>query len=293
MNLSSENLTILKMVICAGLYPNVAVHQVGFNFITHQTLVVRPSPSSIALSGDYTDPEAWKRLPEELVGSIFCYRNVFSSKSAMRKYYMADITPISPLLLALFSPNVKIHAKEHNQLLIDDSIPLKFSGDPNAAAVFLDFKKVWDTALLSAMQRIAETWGSDVQKSRKRGVIDIILGAAQELLKYEEGQAKRREGDVGKFALGVQQDVVDWENLKAELPSELWRPLSDKESDVDSVRCSVCGQAGHGTDDCSDQKTRYVTKEPAPESWDPEADAEREIRSDDDFDDLPSDMDYR
>ncbi|KIW08254.1 hypothetical protein, variant [Verruconis gallopava] len=206
-NASANNVTLLKLLICAGSYPNVAIHQRGPNFVTHESLVVKPAPASVALPGDYTKRETYDSIHEGLTGAIFCYKDVFVGRRGANKYYIANLTPISPLMLALFSSNVKPAPQKHNQLIIDNFIPLKFAGDASASRIFLDFKKVFDTALLAGMQNICEIWPTDRRKVLLTDLSDVILTAVQELLEYEEGQARRRARDVGRFSLGPEKEA--------------------------------------------------------------------------------------
>jgi HrpA-like RNA helicase len=312
LNASTNNLTILKMLICAGSYPNIASHKHGATFITHQALLVRPAPTSLALPGDYLNPETWARFQKELVGSIFCYRHLFSSKSGSSNYGMDDLTPITPLMLALFSPNVKKRHGKLNQLIIDDIIPLQFSGDADAASTFLEFKQVFDVALLSGLQGIAEMWGTDKRKTFKRGFTELILGAVQELLEYEEGQAQRREDDVDNFILSPEKREA-WPAAPAEQP---WQPMHAEQQTRDSeVICSICGQMGHVYDDCPRNAVTSQPQQRAPTAdgrrsgtlapWDPaiqEGDAaapwtpnldEVGLAREGDFHELPGDADLR
>jgi HrpA-like RNA helicase len=311
-NADSDKILHLKMIICAGLYPNVAVHQRGPHFITHKALVVKPTPASVALAVDYTNPKMYDETRKSLMGAIFCYKNLVVSKSGWRNYHISTLTPISPLMLALFSNNVKLRPDRHNQILIDDSIPLKFSGDPNAANVFLDFKKVFDTALLAGMQNICEVWPSNKRKKLSTGLSDIILLAVQELLEFEDGQAMRREGDVGKFSLSPEKEegigekrqdgARTWSAMSAVSPAPSIIPAEEE------VICSICGQAGHIYDDCprsapTTPRRRTDTRRTGSiGSWDPNASTPDVVVSWDPnaFDDdeqglpeLPGDMDCR
>jgi HrpA-like RNA helicase len=283
LNTSSENLTILKMIICAGSYPNVASHQRGYSFLTHQNLFVRPSPSSIALPGDHLNPDSREAIKKQLSGSVFCYRYIFASKSGSKRYYMGDLTPITPLMLALFSPNVKATPGKPNQVLIDDSIPLQFSGDVNAASTFLRFKEVFDTALLKGLQGIAEMWGSDKKKVFAKGFTDLVLGAVKEVLEYEEGQATRREGDVGRFGLGP--EVV--EKWAANGGAMSWNPVDaplEEASNVAEVpRDNAVRHDGLAPWDSTVEEAELRAE------WMPSFDPS----GDDGLSDLPGDMDSR
>lgn len=312
-NQASNNVILLKMLICAGLYPNVAAHQKHDLFVTYQALAVRPSPSSIAWSGDYTKPETRQQTQQELVGSICCYRRLLSAKSGTGKPFMGDLTHISPLMLALFAQNVKSDPKHHNQLLIDDSIPLKFSGDTEAATTFLDFKRTWDVALLSELQRIAQMWSKDSRKMFTRGVTDIIIGAVQELLEYEDGQAKRREGDVGSFMLSDERTerLADI-NASLKTRDDLNAAVPDQTGFVpnDMPICSICGQ-DHLAKYCPDKtidpgspKDQSFGQRPLT-AWDPSAEEDTaaawtptgsesdDSASDDELAEFPSELDHR
>merc|ERR1711881_166848 len=201
-------------------------------------------------------------MHKALIGTVHCYRRLFVGKTTSRRDYMGDITTVSPLMLALFSPNVKASPDKHNHLMIDDSIPLQFSGAAKAASTFLEFKKVWDVALLTGMQKVADNWSSEKDKRvvYKRGITEVILSAAQELLQYEEGQAKRREEDVNKFLLKEKQERdegIPNGDKKFQKASKYTRPARNDrsrytidKSSRSSLVCSICGQRGHEYDDC-------------------------------------------
>jgi hypothetical protein len=213
-------------------------------------------------------------------------------------------------MLALLSNNVKLRADRHNQLLIDDSIPLKFTGDPSAASVFLEFKKVFETALLAGMQNICEIWPSDRRKAFPTGLSDVILLAVQELLEYEEGQSKRREGDVGKFSLGPEKE--EWSGEEKNVTATTWKPMGASYSELhepseEIIFCGICGQTGHDYDNCprnttSHRQRRSMDTLSTLTPWDPSADVTDAAISynsnafDEDnqgLSELPGEIDYR
>lgn len=319
LNAASDNLTLLKMVVCAGLYPNVANHLKKAVFVTHQAFLVLPSPNSVSFTGSYNKPEELPTLYEDLKNTMFCYRRLFASKSGSHKYYMGDISPVTPLMLALFSPNVKMSPDKHNLLMVDDSVPLQFSGDAKAAHSFLEFKKIWDAALLDRMQQISEIWSVEKDKRTlyKHSFTDIILGAVQELLDYEEGQAMKREEDVGTFVLGNEKSETNDPTTTITPGTGLggrYRPLREAPEDMDisGIVCSICGREGHTYDDCPRNRTTesrgsgYLrnTQQETPAPWEPSFTEDAEAPAvwspgfnEDDHDhglsELPSEIKYR
>jgi hypothetical protein len=299
------------MIMCAGLYPNFAVQQKGLHFVAHQEFAVKPSRDSVFLSGDSANPETSEDTKKAIASAIFCYKSLYVSKSGSNKYYVGGLTPISPLMLALFSSNVKLRSDKFNQMQIEDSIPLQFTGAPGGAAVFLEFKRVFDTALLAGLQNICEIWPRDRRKVLRTGLYDIILRAALELLKYEEGQSQRRAGDVGQFSLGPEKDD-DWSAQEPRTVATTWKPIGavhpeNQEGPEEVIVCAICGQPGHEYDDCtrnsdSSQTSENTIRTDQLAPWDPSAGTSDTAavwnpnaidEEDQELLELPGDMDYR
>lgn len=142
-NANSENVALVKAVLCAGLYPNIIV-----------------APRSLARKdGGLSDKSAGECAFQSLKGEVYLHPCTvsFSEKRLGSRYscyneivrtsktYVRDSTTVSEFALMLFGGNLKVY-HTHGVVTIDDW--LKFRIDAKAATLVKHLRAQMETVLL-------------------------------------------------------------------------------------------------------------------------------------------------
>ncbi|GLH02661.1 ATP-dependent RNA helicase DHX8 [Gryllus bimaculatus] len=184
-NTNSENFSVLKAVICAGLYPNVAIVERVQRF---------------TLSGKL---EVVVRTPED--GNVKLHRSsinesqqsfespylVYHSKMKSSHIFLHDATMVSSLPLILFSHKV-YYDPTGKVIRVNDDIAFNCAKDLATLVQELrqEVQKVLDTLV---MEPGTVDWASNDQKTK-------ILRAAAELITSEDTTQQKTENDIKEGA---------------------------------------------------------------------------------------------
>ncbi|PPJ60520.1 hypothetical protein CBER1_03191 [Cercospora berteroae] len=207
LNINSNNIALVKSLILAGTYPNLAVHRAKSKSPIHKTITedkVMMHPSSTNVH---------KRDSPAEHDQIFAY-NSLSRSHAGDSLYMRDTTLVTPLMAILFGGHLQ--TKTYKTLTMDDWLPFSIKALNNEFAVrlLLEFRKAKDRMLFGVYNDL-----SDLNK-RQRGLLEdpareIFANGLVDVLKSVDADEKilqgmkRKEGDLfRKFAIRPRQELT-------------------------------------------------------------------------------------
>ena len=128
-NVNSNNLGLIKAVLCAGLYPNIIVAPrtlVGNNQSNSSKTVGECAFQSLNKGEVYLHPSTIAFTESKLDSRYCCYHEMVKTS----KTYVRDCTTVSPFALLLFGGDLEVHPA-HGVCAVDKW--LKFRIDPQPA----------------------------------------------------------------------------------------------------------------------------------------------------------------
>jgi len=109
--------------------------------------------------------------------------------------FITGASPVSPLAAALFCSSLTIKEGDDSTLIIDGWIPLHFTGGPKVAEAFLDFKGVWDQAVIKAMTVLCQSTPISGESERQHiRAVNLLTQTLDDLLEQEERQWRKKFG---------------------------------------------------------------------------------------------------
>lgn len=165
----SDNMPLIKAILCAGLYPNIIV-----------------APRPLVRVGGMSDKQAGECAFQSLKGEVYLHPSTisFSEKHLDSRYccyheivrtsktYVRDCTPVSEFALLLFGGSLKVY-HTHGVVTVDDW--LKFRISPKAAALVKHLRAQMESMLLKKIVSPTEDiTGSDEAKALIQAVSTLF-----------------------------------------------------------------------------------------------------------------------
>ena len=124
-NANSENVALIKTILCAGLYPNIIV-------APRDLVAGRPSAKAAGevafrgLKGDvYLHPCTISHKSKRLDSRYCCYHDIVKTS----KIYVRDCTTVSPIALLLFGGSLQVYHSKHI-VTVDQWLQFKIGAKP-------------------------------------------------------------------------------------------------------------------------------------------------------------------
>ncbi|KAH9510375.1 ATP-dependent DNA/RNA helicase dhx36 [Bulinus truncatus] len=184
-----ENLALIKAVLCAGFYPNVAEIVKVPNVKSSQYKTVS------MLIKDHTKVMAHPKSVNSRQTYFDSVWMVYYYKLKTKKVYIHDSTMVSPYPLLFFGGNIKITKDKGQELVcVDDWI--KFKASSSTAQLVKDLRCELDKLLSNKITHPGPTvWdNADSEGAIMNAIIDLIAGE-------EKGYARfggQLGGSIGK-----------------------------------------------------------------------------------------------
>ncbi|VDI08111.1 Hypothetical predicted protein [Mytilus galloprovincialis] len=173
-NINSDNIGLVKAVICAGLYPNVAK-------LTNVPRSMEKSPSLILHDGQKVaaHPKSVNANEKVFMSKWFVYHTIMKTS----KIWVYDMTGISPYALLFFGGKISTEEQLWNDemkdvVVIDNWV--RFWCPAETAVLVKKLRKQLDKLL---EEKITKTGVTNWDKSSKEGV---LMHAITDLITMEE-----------------------------------------------------------------------------------------------------------
>lgn len=189
LNRHSDNPTLIKSLLLAGVQPNLAVKNPG-KTKAHRTAsekFVLTHPSSL----NYSSAKAYEKK-EDLLYAYESLRKTVDGKTM----FMKDTTLVQPLQAMLFGGKVKLQA-ESSKLTLDDWLPFRIENlEPLfAARMVLEFRKALDRMLNGAFNSLRDVREGEGVTIADDPVRDGFVGTMVKVLEQSvEGTRARDSG---------------------------------------------------------------------------------------------------
>lgn len=150
LNRNSQNSTLIKSLLVAGLSPNIGV-KTSPNGIAYRT----SREHSVVIYARSRNSEKNKGDPKHAQGTLFAYEALAKAITA-DSLLLRDTTKITPLMALLFGGRLRLD--ENGRLEIDEWLPLfvKYYDQRWAARLILEFRKALDRVLYRAFESLKD-----------------------------------------------------------------------------------------------------------------------------------------
>jgi len=180
-NINSDNVNLIKAVICAGLYPHVA------KIVYTNEHGKRPPKIELISFGKAAIH------PKSVNSDVIQYETqwlIYHEKMKTTKLYLYDCTMISPLPLLFFGGKIKVHqANGMDTIEIDDGI--KFHSPLKYATLVKDLRKELDHLLQKKIKNPSmELIAGQAEESRDTKILNAII----DLITTEKVKTKAHSG---------------------------------------------------------------------------------------------------
>ncbi|CAG5136541.1 unnamed protein product, partial [Candidula unifasciata] len=183
-NLNSDNQGLIRAVICAGLYPNVA------QIIKVPKSVSRKKSTGVAMV--LKDQSRVSAHPKSVNMRQTFFESkwvVFFNKLKTSKIFLHDSTMVSPYALLFFGGDIKIVVEDNTELVsVDDWVTFKASA--TTAQLVRDLRKQLDKLLTTKITHPGPT------KWDRRQPEGALLAAIADLITQEDLSYSIRESDL-------------------------------------------------------------------------------------------------
>ena len=193
-NVNSNNIGLIKAVLCAGLYPNIIIaprslvrSRTGgksskqtageFSFQSHRKGEVYLHPSTIASNEDSLDTR------------YCCYHEMVKTS----KTYVRDCTSVSPFALLLFGGDLKLY-QAYGVCSIDDWLKFRIDSKPATLVKYLrgQMERILLRKIVSPQE---DVFGSDEGKALIQS-ISMLFERETQSIQEQQNQPDRSAGEI-------------------------------------------------------------------------------------------------
>ncbi|CAG8546521.1 29213_t:CDS:2, partial [Racocetra persica] len=212
-NLNSNCIPLLRALICAGVYPNIALKTSKKTFRTRHENATFIHPASVnykeraaKLAATMKNSHNLKRgneIDENLIapiGTLYAYSS--KVKTSGQQVFLRSTTRIDPLSTILFGGEIRTSSQSNNFLIVDDW--LQFIGENSSFALVNKLKILLDRCLTRIYEKLevtqlngnntpqhtAENKSDDIDKQIKimlvRGIVEVLENSDRDLIKKQQ-----------------------------------------------------------------------------------------------------------
>ena len=209
LNKNSHNKPLIKALLMAGLYPNLAVNVGGRGFRTPGERAVIVHPSSVNASSKATE----ERPP---FGTLYTYTTM--SRTTDSSLFMRETSKSTPLIATLFGGKLE---REGPVLRMDDWLPFYVkSGQRSAPQVVFEFRKGMDRLFAGVFKDLTAQRtpapgaqnkflaDDEVREVFARGVVDVLTQDAR-INRTDPGQPWRKTMSDGRWLEDKEKTAFD------------------------------------------------------------------------------------
>ncbi|XP_059648206.1 DExH-box ATP-dependent RNA helicase DExH7, chloroplastic isoform X1 [Cornus florida] len=172
-NMCSHHSSIVKAIICAGLYPNVAATEEGISGVALGTLKQSAAPPTMGHPSWYDGKREVHIHPSSINSSVKVFQYpflIFLEKVETNKIFLRDTTIISPYSILLFGGSINI---QHQTGIITIDGWLKLTAPAQIAVLFKQLR----LTLLSVLKELIRKpqTASVVDNEVVRSIIHLLL----------------------------------------------------------------------------------------------------------------------
>ncbi|KAM3420999.1 hypothetical protein BST61_g1425 [Cercospora zeina] len=197
LNVNSANTALVKSLVLAGTYPNLAIRRGQTRAPIHKTM----TEDKVMIHPSSTNAGRRDAIPEN--DQLFAF-NSLSRSLAGDTLYMRDTTPVTPLMAILFGG--RLTTKTYHTLTMDQWLPfsIKALNSEFAVRLMLEFRKAKDRMLfgayrdLSALDRESRGLLEDPAREIFADGVVAVLKRAGDGVKMNDGEKKDEHRDLFK-----------------------------------------------------------------------------------------------
>ena len=197
LNENSESVPMIKALLLAGVYPNLAVnvHHSIFRTANEKTTLVHPS--SINQTRDKEDKDRFA------TGSILAYSDMAKSVDG-KTLYLRETTESTALMVSLFGGRLGYNATNPNRIIqMDEWIPFYVKSiDRWVMKTLLEFRKALDRLLAGAFLDLSNKKSFLADDQVRTVFAEGLVQVLKRDVRVDESTAKRGWGQFGSPSQG-------------------------------------------------------------------------------------------
>jgi len=179
-NMYSQQPEVVKAILCAGLYPNIAANDKGITETTFNSLTKQGNQTK-SYSAWYDGRREVHIHPSSINSNFKAFQNpflVFLEKVETNKVYLRDTTIVSPFSILLFGGSINVH-HQSGSVTIDGW--LKVAAPAQTAVLFKELRLTLHSILKDL-----------IRKPEKSGIVHNEVVKSMVHLLIEEGKPQHK-----------------------------------------------------------------------------------------------------